>query len=236
MSIDLTVDAHVHSNFSDGRDHPATNVAVALGRGLKMIGLVDHVRADTTWLPEFSSTVRRLNLRSPIHVTCGVEAKLLDTTGRLDLPGSLREIDSIVAADHQVPIGSQTYVPASVARMISDKQLKPADVIENILEATAAAAERYDNVLIAHLFSVLPKCGLTELMVSENQITALGRRLANAGGRVEISERWACPSAHTAKLLWAEGVELVASTDSHRADTIGRYRHVADVAGSLALL
>ena len=35
MSIDLMVDAHVHSNFSDGRDHPATNVAIALGRGLK---------------------------------------------------------------------------------------------------------------------------------------------------------------------------------------------------------
>jgi predicted metal-dependent phosphoesterase TrpH len=50
MSIDLMVDAHVHSNFSDGRDHPATNVAIALGRGLKMIGLVDHVRADTGYL------------------------------------------------------------------------------------------------------------------------------------------------------------------------------------------
>ncbi len=43
MTLDLLVDAHVHSTFSDGRDQPGANVATAAERGLHTIGLVDHV-------------------------------------------------------------------------------------------------------------------------------------------------------------------------------------------------
>ena len=234
MTLDLLVDAHVHSTFSDGRDQPGANVATAAERGLHTIGLVDHVRSDTLWLPDFVSAVRRLRSQSPLDVSCGVEAKMLDTTGRLDVPPSLAGVDWIVAADHQVPLGREPQPPATVRRMIADGEIDPIEVLDNLLEATAAAAERYDNVLIAHIFSVLPKCGFDETMVADTDVTALGHRLARAGARVEISERWRCPSARVAKLLHAAGVELVASTDSHRAATIGQYDHVSDIAGALA--
>lgn len=231
--IDLTHDAHVHSTFSDGKHDIATNVATAVERGLTTIGLVDHVRRDTDWLPGYVDAVARLRRRSPIAVRCGIEAKILDESGSLDLPPFADRVDDIVVADHQVPIGHGCYAPARVRQFVERGEIDPAEIVERLLDATALAAERHDSVLIAHLFSVLPKAGLDESAVSDAAVRALGRRLAAADARVEISERWECPSVRVARLLATEGVELVASTDSHRKDTIGRYQYVAEVADEL---
>lgn len=233
-TLDLTLDAHVHSTYSDGRHDPAANLATAVDRGLSHLGLVDHVRRDTTWLPAFVAEVGRIRANSPLAVTCGVEAKILDDRGRVDIPRLPDGIDQIVVADHQVPLGGSCHHPAEIRRLLGSRELRAYEVIGSLVEATARAAERHDDVLIAHLFSVLPKCGLDERDVSDQLVLALGRRLAGAGARVEISERWSCPSVRVARLLAEVGVELVASTDSHRRDTIGIYDYVAEVARALA--
>ncbi len=231
--IDLTHDGHVHSTFSDGKHDIATNVRTARDHGLASIGLVDHVRVDSDWLPDYAAAVAQLARRSPVEVTAGVEAKILDETGTLDLPPLPPGIEQILVADHQVPLGVRCHHPAKIRELILRGRLDPVDVVGPLLEATARAAERHDRVVIAHLFSVLPKVGLDESAVSDADVRALGRRLAAAGARVEISERWRCPSARVAGILAAERVGLVASTDSHRKDTIGVYDYVAQVARSL---
>ncbi|MEM7091792.1 MAG: PHP domain-containing protein [Actinomycetota bacterium] len=227
----LLVDAHVHSTFSDGRDAPETNVAVAEERGLRSISIVDHVRRDTDWVGDFVRTIRAIDRRSPLDVRCGVEAKLLDTAGGLDLPASLVGIDHILVADHQVPLEDGLHAPAAVRRRLEQGDIAPSLVIDHLVEATAAAAERHDGVVIAHLFSALPKCGLSELDVDDARVEALAARLAHAGATVEISERWSCPSLRVARILSRAGVPLVASTDSHRSATIGTYSFVAEILG-----
>lgn len=231
--IDLRHDLHVHSTYSDGRHDIGTNVLTATRRGLVTIGLVDHVRRDTTWVTDYAEDVARLRRRASIDVTCGVEVKILDESGALDIPSRTVGVDDIVVADHQVPLGGTCHVPAAVRDRLRTGELAPAEVVGALLEATARAAERHDGVLIAHLFSVLPKAGLDESDVSAHDVRTLGRRLAASGARVEISERWRCPSARVAAILAEEGVTLVASTDSHRKGTIGRYDYVAEVARSL---
>jgi len=52
-------DFHVHSTFSDGASTLAENVRVARERRLRTLCLVDHVRADTAWLPDFVRPWRR---------------------------------------------------------------------------------------------------------------------------------------------------------------------------------
>jgi histidinol phosphatase-like PHP family hydrolase len=47
-------DFHVHSTFSDGASTLAENVRVARERRLRTLCLVDHVRAGTSWLPDFA--------------------------------------------------------------------------------------------------------------------------------------------------------------------------------------
>ncbi len=53
-----------------------------------------------------------------------------------------------------------------------------------------------------------------------------------AGARVEVNEKWACPSPRTIRALASAGVPLVASTDSHDCATIGRYQRVRGILNS----
>ena len=80
-------DLHVHSTFSDGRGTIEENIAAAEALGLGTLGCVDHVRADTDWVPAYVEAVQRLRGETAVELRCGIEAKLLDTTGALDLPG-----------------------------------------------------------------------------------------------------------------------------------------------------
>src|SRR3984957_19709133 len=104
--VGLDEDFHVHSTFSDGASTLAQNVAAARDRGLRTLCLVDHVRQDTAWVPEFTAAVAPYRGQHGLRVLAGVEAKILDTAGHLDLPPGLRNIggiDLVLIADHQFP-------------------------------------------------------------------------------------------------------------------------------------
>lgn len=82
----LTQDMHVHSTFSDGKNTIEENIAEAERIGLTELTCVDHVRADTEWVPDYVAAVRGAAEQTPIALHCAVEAKILDTEGRLDVP------------------------------------------------------------------------------------------------------------------------------------------------------
>ena len=100
----LAEDFHVHSLFSDGTSTVAENVRMARRRGLRRICLVDHVHAGTDWVVRFALAVHAVRAVPGIEVVSGLEATLLDRTGRLDVPaGRLPGIDYVLIADHLFP-------------------------------------------------------------------------------------------------------------------------------------
>ncbi len=232
----IAEDMHVHSTFSDGRGTIAENVAEAERLGVRRMTCVDHVRASTDWVPEFVAAVAMANAATDVELLCGIEAKLLDTAGRLDLPPaeSIEGVNRIYAADHQVPLEDGPHHPDEVRAAIASGELDAVDVLEAIVDSTAAAAAAHDNIVIAHLFSVLPKIGLAESEVPEELLERLADAAREAGARIEVDERWSCPSARTVAPFVARGVELLFSTDSHRPGTIARYSHCAAVRAALA--
>ncbi|MES2172108.1 MAG: PHP domain-containing protein [Actinomycetota bacterium] len=87
----LLTDFHVHSTFSDDAvSTVAENIAAASAAGLTHLRLVDHVRSDTTWVPEFLAAVAAEPVPGGLTVLTGVEAKIMDAAGRLDLPADYR--------------------------------------------------------------------------------------------------------------------------------------------------
>ena len=222
-------DMHVHSTFSDGRDPIEGNVAEAESLGLEQLTCVDHVRADTGWVPEYVAAVRRIAAGTDVELACGIEAKLLDTTGALDLPPATEGVDVIYAADHQVPLAEGPTHPREVKERIASGDLAAGDVLEAIVTSTARALDRETPVVIAHFFSILPKIGLAEADAPEELIDWLAAETARTGQRIEVSERWRCPSADTLRPFARRGVPILLSTDSHSRDTIGRYDHCLDV-------
>ena len=105
-------DMHVHSTFSDGNNTIEENIEEAESLGLQQLTCVDHVRVDTDYLPDYVEAIEHLRPTTGIELICGIEAKLLNTAGDLDLPPVLPEgIDRIYAADHQVPLADGPHHP-----------------------------------------------------------------------------------------------------------------------------
>jgi putative hydrolase len=225
--VALDEDFHVHSTFSDGASTPAENVRAARERGLRTLCLVDHVRRDTAWLPEFTAAVDRLRRQPGLRVLAGVEAKILDAAGRLDLPPGLDGIDLVLIADHQFPGEQGPVHPAQLRTAIGNGAMTAAEAIELLCEASASAPNVTDRrCVLAHLFSLLPKIGLDEAMVPEPLLAKLASRVAGAGAMVEINEKWACPSARAVAAMVRAGVPVVAGSDSHHCRDVGVYRTV----------
>ncbi|HEY6481016.1 MAG TPA: PHP domain-containing protein [Streptosporangiaceae bacterium] len=234
IQIPLDEDHHVHSSFSD--DAVSTldqNVAAARQRRLRVLCLAEHVRRDSAWVPAYLAEVEALRPVAGLAVLAGVEAKILDRTGQLDLPDDAAGADRVLIADHQFPGALGPVQPREVRDAMTAGSITAGEVISGLIEATAGALERVARPQLAHLFSVLPKMGIAETAVPDAAIGHLAGRAAAAGAMLEVNEKWACPSARTVRAFAAAGVTLVASTDSHDCRDIGVYSAVRQLAGGL---
>lgn len=230
----LRGDHHVHSTFSDDAVSTlAENVAAAAAAGLSTLRLVDHVRQSTTWVPEYLAAVRALAVPDGLTVLTGVEAKILDASGELDIPRLPDGIARILIADHQFPGLDGPLGPTAVRERIADGWTAD-DVLDELVAALIASMRRYPGNQLAHCFSILPKIGLHEQDLGEQRIAAWARAAAETDTLVEVNEKWGCPDVRSLAALRAAGATIVASTDSHHAADVGRYSRVTallDAAG-----
>lgn len=230
-------DHHVHSTFSDDAVSTlAQNVALARERGLRVLCLADHVRRDTDWVPDFLSAVAALRPVPGLEVLAGVEAKILDRAGHLDLPEGAAGADRVLIADHQFPGDHGPVDPRRMREAITAGQITRPEVISCLVDATAAALttaalQAAARPQLAHLFSILPKMGLDEAAVPDQAIGYLAQQAREAGALVELNEKWACPSVRTLRAFAAAGVPVVASTDSHYCRDIGGYAVARRITG-----
>ena len=222
----LRGDHHVHSTFSDDAVSTlAQNVEAAASAGLRTLRLVDHVRRSTTWVPEYLAAVRALRVPDGLTVLTGVEAKILDVAGALDVPPLPDGIDRILIADHQFPGVDGPLGPSAVRERIAAGWATD-DVLDQFVEALIATMRRYPGNQLAHCFSILPKIGLSEADVGAQRTDAWARAAAETDTLVELNEKWGCPGAGALAALRRAGATIVASTDSHDASEVGRYSRI----------
>ncbi|MDB4917650.1 MAG: hypothetical protein JWM95_5294 [Gemmatimonadetes bacterium] len=236
----LDEDHHVHSVFSDGIDTVEANLAAAQALGLTHLGFVDHVRKDTTYVASYVAAVTALRNATDIRLSIGVEAKLLDATGQLDLPSAplLAGVDLVYVADHQFPGNDGPVSPRIIRAEIEAGARRAEDCVETLVLATIGSMRMHSArpLVLAHLFSILPKMGLHESDVAEPLLDDIVAVAASTGTAVEMSERWRTPSAAFIERCLRMGVRVVASTDSHRASDIARYDYVRDIVTGVRML
>ena len=106
--------------------------------GVRRMTCVDHVRESTEWVPEFVTGVAEARDDTDVELLCGIEAKLLDISGRLDLPPAemIEGVDRVYAADHQVPMADGPHHPNEIRDRIADGDLDPVEVLEAIVDST----------------------------------------------------------------------------------------------------
>ncbi|WP_345764124.1 PHP domain-containing protein [Diaminobutyricibacter sp. McL0608] len=235
MTEVLLGDYHVHSTFSDDAESSLSeNLAAAASVGLREIRLTDHVRRSTTWVPEFVAAVVAEARDPSLTVLTGVEAKLLDVTGAVDVPPGLMAgiggLDAVVIGDHQFPGTDGPWSPSHTRERLANG-LAASDALDQLIVAGNRAMESTPHAQLAHWFSILPKVGLSEDLLGDDQLRAWAQTAARTGTIVEVNEKWGCPGPRAVRAAMAAGARVVASTDSHSADAVGRYERVAVIIG-----
>ena len=233
-------DFHVHSTFSDdARSTVSENLAAASAAGLTHIRLVDHVRQSTTWVPDFLATVAAAPIFTDLTVFTGVEAKILNARGELDLPADLvigtGGVDAVLIADHQFPGLDGAWTPDETRARIASG-LSTSDTLDLLVGATIAAMESVESGQLAHCFSILPKIGLDESDLTDEHLAAWARAAVRTGTTIEVNEKWGCPGPRSLRAALDAGATLVASTDSHVATEVGQYSTVAGILASTEAL
>ncbi|MEN0130441.1 MAG: PHP domain-containing protein [Brevundimonas sp.] len=233
---DLDGDHHVHSTFSDDAvSAPVDNLAAAVRAGLATVRMVDHVRASTTYVPDFLAVVRGLPHRDGLTVLTGVEAKILDASGAVDAPADVLAavggagVDRVLLADHQFPGPDGPWSPRVASERIAAGLSVP-DAVEILVTATTRAMRVVGRAQVAHPFSLLPKIGLTEDDVSDELLDAFAQVAVETGTLVEVNEKWRCPGPRARERWASAGVRLVAASDAHVDTDVGRYPWLATVA------
>ena len=183
-------------------------------------------------MPEFVAAVGRERQREGLVVRTGVEAKILDATGRLDAPEQLHGIDAVLIADHQFPGPDEPWSPSETRRRL-DAGLPVADALDLLVNGLVRAMERTESGQLAHCFSILPKVGLDESDLHDDHLERWASTAARTRTTVELNEKWQCPGPRAVEAALAAGVELVAATDSHVATDVGRYDWVHETATGL---
>lgn len=232
-------DHHVHSTYSDDAvSTVAENLAAAVSAGLDTVRFIDHVRDTTPWVPDFLAEVAALAVPAGLTVLTGVETKLMDTAGRLDLPPGLivgaGGLDAIVIADHQFPGPEGPWSPsATIERLREGLAAEPA--LDQLVDAYVNAMEAHPASQLAHPFSILPKVGLAEDDLGEAQLARWAQAVAATGALVEVNEKWACPGPRVLRAVIDAGGTVVAATDSHDARDVGSYTRVLALMGEVGL-
>ena len=197
--VDLRGDYHVHSTFSDdaaqhpGREHRRRAPSAACARS----GCVDHVRASTTWVPEFVAAVARRAAcprRSTVHT--GVEAKILDATGRLDVPASRAGTADRPRPDRRPPVPRPGRARGPRARPAAE--LDAGLSVDDGARPARRGADRRDG---AHRLGASSRTVLDPAQgrarrgrPARRPPRARGRSTAAATGTiVEVNEKWQCP-------------------------------------------
>jgi putative hydrolase len=229
LSIDRTSDLHTHSSITDGSATPHLMAEAAVRAGLRTWGISEHVHADSTWLDGYLQVVLAMRVRE-LDVRVGVEAKILDQRGRLDLPRRLPRLDYVMIADHDFPGIDAPIHSDVIRRQVRGGELAGAEVLEQLVRATCEAVARAPlPAIVVHPFSLLAKCGLSEGLVTDEILDELAKACVSFGALVEVNERWRCPSARIATGLAARGVELCAGSDAHRVEDVGDWRYVNEI-------
>jgi putative hydrolase len=223
---ELRADHHVHSTFSDDAESTlAENIAAAHAAGLAELRLIDHVRMATEWVPEFVAAVAAEPVPHGLTVLTGVETKILDANGALDLPPGDLGVDRIVIADHQFPGPDGPWHPEQAKSQLAGG-LSVADAMDLLVAGLIGAMGSVERAQLAHCFSILPKLGLSEHDLTDSQLDSWASVASRTGTFIEVNEKWGCPGPRALRAAVSAGAILVAGSDAHHARDVGRWQRV----------
>jgi len=102
----ISMDFHVHSRYSDDGEMSVWKIAEqAVDLGLKVVGIVDHVRESAPWLADRMRDIAfaRRCFQTQLRIFSGIEVSMASCDGTSRLPRSSEWYDYVVVSAHSIP-------------------------------------------------------------------------------------------------------------------------------------
>jgi len=208
-------DAHLHTDYTDGRSSIAEMLDAAVAAGLHVVAFTEHVRRGVTWLEEFRQAVRRERaLRPGLRVLVGIEAKALDLYGGLDADEeAIQQADVVLGAFHNYPDGLGGFVAA--------RSLDASTAAKREYEASWALLEHPDVDILAHPGALTRK---TFGHFPDEYLRQLVRKAGRQARAIELNGEYMDPATMAKLLRWCveEDVWVSLGSNAHHASEVGR--------------
>ncbi|MEE3258762.1 MAG: PHP domain-containing protein [Candidatus Latescibacterota bacterium] len=202
------LDYHLHTDYTDGMASVDAMARAAAERGVAEMLYSEHVRHTSTYFPGFAQRVRALSVPGLIAFV-GVEAKVLDVEGHLDVSPQTAELcDAIVGSVHSPPPGSGP--PGWSYR-------DPREALQLELELALAIVTRSRAHILGHpLGMVVAKYGLNPL----DELAIIAEACRDYGKAFELNPRYCQASVDWYRIAAEAGCMVNFGSDAHRTDDV----------------
>lgn len=204
----IRTDIHIHSRFSDGLDAPRAIVEFAASQRFDRICITDHVRMGTPWLDSFFEDIGalRTEFEGRVEVLAGIEAKVLDLSGRIDADLSqVERADLVLASFHRIP-GERGFFQRH------EIWERKAEALDHWAAGMRAVLSNAAVDVIAHPGNILKQNRVEIPRYLKEEIALLGGR---SGKVFEHNLKYGVPDEEFRALLLEQGVKLMRGSDAH---------------------
>lgn len=104
-------DFQIHTNWTDGSNSSAEIISEAEKKGLNAIAFTEHIRVGSTYFGGFYDEINDLRKNAQVKVYIGIEAKVIDENGNIDVsPANYSKAEIVLGSVHRVNIKGE-FVP-----------------------------------------------------------------------------------------------------------------------------
>jgi putative hydrolase len=139
-------DCQVHTSWTDGEHSSQEIIKAAEEIGLDTLAFTEHVREDSSFFKDFFKEIDDLRQGSSVRIFIGVECKVMDKDGRLDISPSDYAIAEIV-------LGSVHRIPYE-GKFVSPRELGQEKTVEEEFRYTMAMLQGGQMDVLAHPFGM----------------------------------------------------------------------------------
>jgi putative hydrolase len=217
----MVYDIHTHTTFSHGKGTIEDNIKAAISRGLSCIGISDHGPGHVLYgvkrkdLPSMKNEIEGLKLKyKDIEILLGVEANIINPSGRLDVTSEdIKNLDYVLAGYHYGTFGEYplkaliTHI--ANCRMVNRKSRNTKQRNYNT-ELVIKALYENDIKVLTHPGDK-----------GDFDLIALAKACEETNTLMEISTWHNAPLTSELKELVKTQVSFVISSDAHSPEKVG---------------
>lgn len=216
------VDYQMHTPYSDGESTVAEYADRAAELGLEEIAITDHVWRSTEWVSDYLDTVRDVNRNHEVTIHAGIEAKVINRDGDVDVSEDDAEaVDFVMGVVHRYRPEANPPYDDSCSFKSSEASQQERDLTLAMLENPTVDVVGHPtrNYYKFHYDDDAPEFPDEYLKEMIEKAQAVDKPLEyNARLPDHIRERLL---AHYVEF----GHEFTVGSDSHRADELDNLEH-----------